>query len=365
MTIFSNESASRATHFCVMRGSAFPALAQPAGSCRATQEARQWRDYELRKENAVSDEALPFLAELAEGLVGEERLILCGFGGDPYAAGPTAWRPRVWAPGRDNPFSPQDNAYVTVGAFTRAQDGTYRRRTETFAAGCALMVDDVGTKVARATVEGMEPTWRIETSPGNEQWWYLLHAPERDAARFDGLIRAFIAGRLLGADPGMSGITRVGRLPGHLNGKPSHNGWITRVASRGGPRWTPEELLEGFGLQVAGRRVRRDKLPTAEALERNAMFAAAYKWLDQRNMLKRHEPDPSGWTEMHCPWVSEHTAGADTGAAVREPSPENDWYGAFRCHHGHCAGKGWRELTEWIAEESVEELDRAAQGADQ
>ena len=302
-----------------------------------------------------------FLTDLARGLAGEERLILCGFPGDPYSAGPTAWRPRPWAPGREIPFGPLDNASVTVGAFKKAGDGTYRRRTETFTAGLALMVDDVGTKVDREHVAGMPPTWKIETSPGNEQWWYLLAEPERDMARFDGLIRAFIHGKLLGADPGMSGVTRVGRLPGHLNGKKAYGGFTTRVTEHNGSRWTPQELLDGFGLQIMGRRVQREKLPTEEAIERNRLFAATYKWLDQRNMLKKHEPDPSGWTEMTCPWMDDHTGGVDSGAAVREPAPENDYYGAFRCHHGHCIDKGWADLTEWVAEQSVEELERAAQ----
>ena len=79
-----------------------------------------------------------FLTDLARGLRPEERLILCGFPGDPYSAPPNAWRPRPWRPGADMPFESSDNAYVTVGAFTRAADGTYRRRTETFAAGLAL-----------------------------------------------------------------------------------------------------------------------------------------------------------------------------------------------------------------------------------
>jgi len=301
-----------------------------------------------------------FLTDLARGLRPEERLILCGFPGDPYSAPPNAWRPRPWRPGAEMPFESSDNAYVTVGAFTRAGDGTYRRRTETFAAGLALMVDDVGTKVDRAFVADMPPTWKIETSPGNEQWWYFLHEPERDMARFDGLIRAFIHGKLLGADPGMSGVTRVGRLPGHLNGKKAYNGWTTRVTEHNGSRWTAQELLDGFGLQILGRRVSREKLPTEEALERNRLFASTYKWLDQRNMLKRHEPDPSGWTEMSCPWRDDHTGGVDTGAAVREPAPENDYYGAFRCHHGHCINRGWADLTEWVNEQSIEELERAA-----
>jgi hypothetical protein len=223
------------------------------------------------------------------------------------------------------------------------------------------MVDDVGTKVERGAVEGMQPTWKIETSPGNEQWWYLLHEPERDMARFDGLIRAFIHGKLLGADPGMSGVTRVGRLPGHLNGKKAYGGWTVELRELTERRYSVEELLGGFGLQINGRRIARERLPTEEAVERNRMFAQAYKFLDQRNMLKRHEPDPSGWTEMSCPWVDEHSGGADTGAAVREPAAENEYYGAFRCHHGHCADRGWAELTDWINEQAIDELERAAQ----
>jgi hypothetical protein len=228
------------------------------------------------------------------------------------------------------------------------------------------MVDDVGTKVPRAVVEALPPTARVETSPGNEQWWYMLEAPERDAARFDALIRAFVAGKLLGNDPGMSGVTRVGRIPGHLNGKAAYGGgFVTQLlAMDTGRRFTVGELLESFRLELRGRRstfADTPKLATEEALERNRAFATVYGWLGARGMLKRAEPDMSGWTEMRCPWRDEHTGGVDNGAALREPAPENDFYGAFRCHHGHCADKGWSDLTEWVAEESAAELAAAAQ----
>jgi hypothetical protein len=306
-------------------------------------------------------EAREFLEELAEGLPEDERMILCGFAGNPNEVGPGAWKPRPWRPGREQPM-PEAlwNGYVTVSSFRRVKDGSFRRRGEGFAAGRALMVDDVGTKVDRATVEAVEPTWRIETSPGNEQWWYMLSEPERDGPRFDGVIRAFISGKLLGADPGMSGVTRVGRLPGFQNDKPQYGGWTVRTLSRGGPRYTCQQLLDAFGLFINGRREPRVILQSAVALERNRMFMSAYKFLQQRRMLKRAEPDPSGWVEMSCPWVGDHTGGADTGAAIREPSPENEFYGAFRCHHGHCADRGWGDLTDWIAELAGDELENAA-----
>lgn len=300
-----------------------------------------------------------FLAALAEGMPSDERLILCGFVGDPGTVGPTAWRPRPWKLGADIPFSPKANAYTTVSSFGKAGDGSFRRRTETFAAGRALMVDDVCTKVPLSKVEILRPSAIVETSPGNFQWWYFLDEPEEDGPRFDSMIRAFIKQNLLGADPGMSGITRVGRIPGFVNGKPAYDGWRVELRELNGKRFSFEELQRAWTLTLAGRVERKEKLQTAEATERNRMFAQVYKWLRDRRMLKKDEPDMSGWTEMTCPWVGNHTRGVDTGAAIREPSPENDYYGAFRCHHGHCADLGWAELTDWVNEVSIEELEKA------
>lgn len=307
-------------------------------------------------------ESTEFLDVLCDGaLPADERLILCSFAGNPFTVGPTAWRPRPWSPGKELNIDARHNGYTTVASFRRATDGSFRRRTETFAAGRALMVDDVGTKVDPAVVANVPPTMVVETSPGNFQWWYVLDTPCTDMARFDAVIRAFISGKLLGADPGMSGVTRVGRIPGFVNGKPSHNGWRCRLTSVDPFEvYSIEELLERFNLKLNGQRVQREKLVAEEAIERNRNFERAFKYLGQRGYLKKREPDPSGWTEMRCPWIEEHTGGADTGAAIREPSPENDFYGAFRCHHGHCADRGFADLTDYINDNAVDELANAA-----
>jgi hypothetical protein len=305
-----------------------------------------------------------FIEALGRGLPPSERLILCGFVGDPDTAPLHAWRPRPWMPGDRVPFVSKANAYVTVSSFSRALDQTFRRRNETFAAGRALMVDDVGTKVDRAAVAHVPPSAIVETSPGNEQWWYFLGTPERDSGRFDGVIRAFISGRLLGNDPGMSGVTRVGRLPGHVNGKAKHNGWRCELRQLTDRRFTTDELLARFELKIMGRRERREKLTSTEAIERNRLFGAHYRFMRANAMLKKDQPDPSGWTEATCPWVDQHTNAADTGAAIREPDSDNEYYGAFRCHHGHCAGRGWGELTDWINDEAVARLDHTNRNAE-
>lgn len=309
-----------------------------------------------------------FLEALGASMSEHERLILCGFTGDPYAAPMNAWKPHPWRAGGELPFGPKHNGYVTVAAFGTAPDGTFRRRTETFAGGLALMVDDVGepgdgssARVDRELIAGFPPSARVLTSPGNEQWWYFLREPCRDAALFDGLIRAFIAGKLLGADPGMSGITRVGRMPGFLNAKKKYGGeFVCELVELNDNRFSPQELLDGFGLKINGRNVQPQKLIVAEAAqERIQAFLVAYRWLRQHSMLKRQDVDASGWLEIHCPWVDGHTGAVDNGAAIAEPSESNGYTGGMRCHHGSCNGRGWKDLTDWINEQSIEELERA------
>lgn len=305
-------------------------------------------------------DAVAFLAALGDRLVGDERLITCGFRGDPGRAEPSDWRPKAYKPGGWNHAYPTSwNAYVTVGAFGRAPDNTYRRRAATYTGGMAFMVDDVGTKVPPAAVAALPPSARVLTSPGNEQWWYFLDKPERDQARFDALIRAFIAGPLGGNDPGMASVTRVGRIPGYTNGKPAYGGdFLTQLLALNNNRYSIEDIVAGFGLELIGRREPMRRIVPADAEERIAAHFAARRWLQQAGMLKRPDPDRAGWTEMTCPWADEHTGGVDNGAAIREPEMENGFYGAFRCHHGHCIDKGWRDLTDWIAEATAIDLER-------
>lgn len=302
-------------------------------------------------------DAEKFLSVLARNLATEERLIMCAFRGDPNEAEPSSWRPRPWAPGNPIKFSERNNAYVGVASFGRVADGSYRRRKDAFKAGRALLIDDVGTKVDRPIVAGLQPTAIVETSPGNEQWWYALSSPVPDQDKFDQVIRAFIRSRLLGNDPGQSGVTRVGRLPGYRNGKVQYNGFITKLINLEPKRlFTIPQLVKHFKLELMGRRMPPGAVDRSIAVERVEAFYVHHKFLSRRKMLKRKAPDPSGWQEMHCPFIENHTGGADTGAAIREPSIENQYWGAFRCHHGHCLSKGWKDLTDWISDRAAEEL---------
>jgi len=305
----------------------------------------------------MNTDADRFLSALARGMPADERLIMCGFEGDPNKADRRSWKPWPWSPGKDIPFGRRANGYVTVASFGKAPDATFRRRTATFAAGRALMVDDIGTKIDAAQTTGWPaPSAIVETSPGNHQWWYMLKAPERDRLRFDGVIRAFIASQLLGKDPGMAGVTRVGRLPGYTNAKPQHDGWLCKLHDLNASRFSIDDLLKAFGLTIPGVVAPLMIVEPGVARDRMEAFKVVRQWLYERDMLRRFNPDLGGWIEGTCPWIGNHTDSADTGFAIRVPAADNGYYGAARCHHGHCEGKGWRELTEWIANAVAEEL---------
>lgn len=303
-------------------------------------------------------DAIDFLDMLGCNMPRSERLIFCGFPGDPNTAPSRAWRPRPWRPGEPLPINPNaTNGYITVSSFRQSPDKTWRRRTDLFGHGLAVMVDDVGTKVQRGVVQraSIEPSAVIETSPGNEQWWWFLQ-PTTDKVMFDAVIKAFIEQRLLGDDPGMNGVNRVGRVPGYINGKEKYGGWRVKTLSLDPRFYTIDAVRDAFKLKLEPRRRRRSRAP-GDAHDRVKLFMTQYEWMKAMGVLKHERPNAGGWVEIHCPWRDEHTMKADTGAAISMPNEENEWYGGFQCHHGHCIDRTWVDLCEWINDINFEELE--------
>lgn len=318
-----------------------------------------------------------FFDELGRFVPEEARVLYCQFRGDPNDDIAGKWRARV---ARD--VSNMDgwaNLYVCVSAMKRNAAGEFRRRKENFAGGLCLMIDDLGTglgaKQPLDLLRALEPSALIETSPDNFQAVYLFDQFETDEAQFDALIRAFVQNCLLSAqNSGMDGTNRVFRPPYGINGKPKYRAtpdgadWSVRLAD-----WHPErrysikEIATAYKLDlVRENRVRRASAYLIEVEpDRRAHFLAVYRMLKSAGMLKRPDPNRSGWIDIICPWRDGHTDRADNGASIRVPDTENEFYGGFRCHHGHCEGRGWRELTEWFANEAAEVLEWVNENSDE
>lgn len=306
------------------------------------------------------------LKELFRGMPSEHRAILCSVSGDPSIAPGPAWRGISWYPNGPYRLLPTNNNYVAISAFSGDPVlKLWKRRKENFAGLYAIMVDDVGTKIPHADfvkrIEGLPPSMVVETSPGNLQVTYFLDNPLMDQEVAEDGVRQLIAvltGN--GLDPGMSGVTRVLRLPVGINGKAKYvssqtgQPWGCRLAYyRPDIRWTWQDIWRAFGL------VERHKYyvepDDAVSRERRRGFGLVADGLRALRIVKR---EGRGWIEIRCPWVRDHSDRADTGAAVAYPAKVNGYMGGFKCHHGHCADRGWGDLENWVMDTVIAEGQR-------
>jgi hypothetical protein len=298
--------------------------------------------------------------------------MVCVFGGDPHAAAGTgAWAGRKWDSWKARGVSGAgENTYWSVSLFLGDE-----RKAKEITGTYAVVVDDVtwdeieGTEARVVRGNGKaavragwlearwgRPSYRLETSPGNEQWGYLLTEPDPRGRRVGRLVQRLTDKRNpsgVGFDPGMGGANRLVRLPVGTNLKPENLGFVHRLVE-----WNPSkrfdlvELGQALGVDL-GDAV-GDGPPTAgtgaskkvggSSTSRQAFAPGSDPILDQLDkwgMLGSGPTNDGGW-HVECPWSGEHT-GMDGGAAV--------WEGMrFKCHHAHCAGRGGAEFKEWFNE---------------
>lgn len=301
-----------------------------------------------------------FLREMYRHCPDDARVMGCQFAGDPNDDIKGKWVARIIT--QVAQLDDEANVYLAVSAMGRNARGEFRRRKENFRGGLLLMIDDVGSgpgsKFPLALVQKIPPTALVETSPGNHQAVYMFDRLVDDIKVFDALINGFIAQQFLGRDTGMAGVNRVFRPPFGRNGKAKYGGWAVRAVSWDpDARYSPEALAAAFGIELD--RFMPARAPIHATIGRSEgirAFVQVRSALRAAGLLKRDEPDMSGWQDIVCPWTAGHTGGVDNGAAIREPAEENGWCGAFRCHHGSCAERGWRDLTDWLAENDGEIL---------
>src|SRR4051812_41767703 len=117
-------------------------------------------------------------SEFLEWIFGDQwrRAHVTAIKGDPRKASPEDWAGFPAAFGLDR-LRPDTNNYYAVSLFHRPV-----RRMEHFEGMYVLGLDDVGPKVdpRRALRLLGKPHYRLETSPGNEQWGYRLEPPITD-----------------------------------------------------------------------------------------------------------------------------------------------------------------------------------------
>jgi hypothetical protein len=139
--------------------------------------------------------------------------------GDPRKAVAADWAGFAAGNGGLNRLKPDANNYYSVSLFRGAL-----RRMQYFDGMFILGIDDIGPKVdaRRALTLLGRPHYRLETSPGNEQWGYRLSPPIpdlMDATNAQVRLVDLLFQKLRSADTGQKAVTRYFRLPVGANGK--------------------------------------------------------------------------------------------------------------------------------------------------
>ena len=301
-----------------------------------------------------------FLEALAAKVPDDERVLISSVPGNPEDSRGEMWNVRPWRFGDATPPAHQNN-YVCVSSFRRGAAG-WRRTADLFGRALAFMVDDVGTKVPREVVERLRPTVIVETSPRNEQWWYLFSEPVEDYELFSNFISTFVQQRLGGNDPGMGGANRIGRLSDGINGKakylsPEGVPFACRVVEEDFARqFTALQLVEAFDLTLGPVRRRRqdaEDAVAAEERERRALeFADLFEDCSRLGLLLKRHSNHAGRFPIVCPWYRLHTNQSRTGTYLVEPNERNHWHGSFVCFHSttHSDNNHLRDLKQWTNE---------------
>lgn len=299
-------------------------------------------------------------AEFLQAIFGRdyERAHVTAFKDSPDAIAEDA-RGRCWAGG---PFqrlarriNAGQNAYMTISLFRPDVEGKAKRQKVLFERAGCIVVDDVGTKVID-TARLPPPSWRLETSPGNEQWGYILQDPNASQERVSGLLSAMVANGLCpdGKDPGMKGVTRYVRLPEGSNlkstllAKLGPAGWRCRLQE-----WQPErkftvnELMRPFGITEADLIAHSDQSHSSAPSLVTSSDDPVLRVISDAGMYKG--PAGPGWHNVTCPNLDEHTSQDDSGSAVFVGA--DGTYG-YQCHHGHCEGMRFSTFVDLFDQET-------------
>ncbi len=290
--------------------------------------------------------------EFLKSIFGKEypNALVTSFSDDPsklnHERGGLCWSVGLFS---EKVLIPNTNQFFCVSLFKKDKDGRSRRQKALFTAQYCVVLDDVEEKLSAEQAALLpKPSWILRTSNGSYQWGFILTEPCHNRKRLDNLYDGLIKSNLApdSKDPGMRGVTRLMRLPQGVNSK------AKRVAENGGvpPRcvmtaWNPdnkysiEQLAAPFKINLDATRTDSvTKVGTNVSMPNHPIFKYIH--------LKREMSH--GKYDITCPWVNEHSDGADNGAAI---FMRQDGSFAFYCHHGHCDGRTHSDVIAKLMDE--------------
>jgi len=206
-----------------------------------------------------------------------------------------------------------------------------------------LVLDDIYDKTGPPPVW---PSYRMETSPGSEQWGYCLEKGD-DFARYEALLEAIH--KKGWGDAGAGGSYRVVRVPGSANLKPGRGEFRSRLKGWSPQRyWALESLAVAFGVDLDAIPIKEFSVvdETGGAGEMDGVDVLL-DWLVGTGYVVR---DTGGeWVSVICPWADTHTSGDNTAGYSPLGRGRAGWVQTrgFRCLHEHCLSRDYKAFSVW------------------
>lgn len=233
---------------------------------------------------------------------------------------------------------PAGNQYFCVSLFNKVI-GQIKSRKELFKQTNCIVIDDVRQKInVKKLTKLSEPSWILETSPGSEQWGFILAEPCTNRTKVEAVLNGLIKHLCVnGIDSGFSGVTRLVRLPEGYNLKEKYkvNGepFKCRMLS-----WQPNNRI-GIDAIVKAFKVDITKKIKENIQDVSNSFHQEHPIF---NCVQLNRITPLLGYDIMCPWINEHTDKSDGGTMI--------WFDKigrikFKCHHGHCIKRNAEDVV--------------------
>jgi|GEM_PF-2432266 len=234
--------------------------------------------------------------------------------------------------------------YFGISTYAPPDETGYFSRGREHSRYCyCLVLDDVGTKAKEPDVV---PSWKLESSPGNYQWGYIIEPIDVSSPAGEALVEGCqrAISRAGYSDDGARGTYRVMRVPGSLH----KTGFVARVTAWHPDRvWDLEDLMAELELEPVKERERK-RVDAGPGVPEHELEDPVLDWL----VANGHTTGVVGpkFFEVICPWAHEHTDG--NGTAGFTPAGYNPGFDhAFSCFHEHCQGRGKNQFLDWVVEQ--------------
>lgn len=198
-----------------------------------------------------------------------------------------------------------------------------------------MVLDDVGDAEKAPNIPSLEPTWKMETSPGSFQWGYVF-SEQPTKGEFSAAIRAIADAGY--TDPGACNPVRNFRIPGSVNLKPNKGGVHARLVEFEPTReYTLDEICTA--LNVTPMAVDTAVHKPIRLTDTGDDDVA--QWLSSQGLVLS-KPNPQGWMGVICPNNGQHSDGNPEGRY-------NPTMRAYCCLHSHCVDLDSTTYLEWVA----------------